>query len=109
MQAARRRNKKGRAMGGMVLEIRKENGGKRGDKIRYGKGSYKIIGIYVNGDMERKLVELGEWVEGKEEGMRTIIGRDFNARTEEETKRKSKDKKLNKEGRRLVEWIREKG
>lgn len=43
-------------------------------KVRYGKDSYRVIGIYVNEDTERKLEELDEWMEGKEEGMRTIIG-----------------------------------
>lgn len=61
-------------------------------------------------------------MEGNGDGTRTIIGGDFNARTGEEggrmgeeeeeeegTERRSKDKKVNREGRRLLEWIGESG
>lgn len=92
-------------------------------KIRYGKGSYKMVGVYVNGDMERKLEELDEWVEEGERSNGNNNWGDFNARTgqeggrlegiegeeEEEIKRNSKDKKVNKEERKLMEWIRERG
>lgn len=59
-------------MGGMVLGIRKEMEEKEEShkkevegiitgKVRmYGKGSYRVVGIYVNGDMKRKLEKLGE-------------------------------------------------
>jgi len=77
--------------------------------------------VYVNGDMEKKLEELRGWMEEKEEGVKTIIGGDFNTRTEREggrlsmaeeeegVGRKSKDGKINKEGRILVKGIRESG
>lgn len=77
MQAARRRSKKGKAMGSMILRIRKEieekeeNHRKKVEeitgKVRYKKGSYRVVGIYVNGDMERKLEELDEGVKRKVE------------------------------------------
>lgn len=54
--------------------------------------------------------------------MRILIGRDFNARTgrkegsvavwngeREETRRESKNKKINREGRKLLEFIAERG
>jgi len=42
-----------------------------------------IVGIYVNGDMERKLQLLERWMEGREEEIRMVI-EDFNAKTREE-------------------------
>jgi len=50
-------------------------------RIKYGKGSLRIIGIYVNGDMKKKLEELKEYMKEREEGVKTIIGGDFKART----------------------------
>lgn len=74
---------------------------------------WRILGVYVNKDMEEKL---GKMKSGWKEGKRVMIGDDFNARTregggrvgmeeEEEIGRKSKDKKVNKKGRRLIEAI----
>jgi len=72
----------------------------------------------VNGDMEKKLEELKEWMEEWEEGVKTIIGVDFNARTGREggkVKKKGKREKgirritRNKERRMLVKGIRERG
>lgn len=55
--------------------------------MKYGKEILRMIEVYINGDMESKLEEMGEWIEGKGSGVKTIIGRDFNARTGREGKR----------------------
>lgn len=77
-------------------------------------------GVYINGDMDRKMERVIKWMGGGEEGVRTIIGGDFNARTgreeswvylgdmeEEERKRKSKNLVVNKEEKRLLKGIGE--
>ncbi|XP_024877156.1 golgin subfamily A member 6-like protein 22, partial [Temnothorax curvispinosus] len=134
VQIATRRNKKGRASGGMLLGIRKrieeikeerkleEDEGKIECKIRIGEEIWRIIGLYVNNDIDRKLEGLKDKTEEGEKGVRTIIGGDFNARTgeeggwEEEDEervegggRRSKDKKINGDGRKLLEFIEERG
>lgn len=68
----------------------------------------------MNEDFERKMEGLKKWMEEEEGGARTIIG-NFNVRTgeeggwresedwkEERKSRKSKDKKVNKEDKKLV-------
>lgn len=79
------------------------------------------MGVYVRENLDRKLGWLREKVEREEEGTRVLIG-DFNARTGEEggiikkgewekdwRGRRSKDKKVNAEGRVLVKWVEEVG
>ncbi|KAL6264210.1 hypothetical protein P5V15_004380 [Pogonomyrmex californicus] len=83
---------------------REEEEGVIWDRVKYEKGNLRIVGVYVNGDLEN--------------GIRTIIGGDFNARTgeesgrisvdgekEEETRRRSKDKRINGEGEKLIDEI----
>jgi len=53
-------------------------------RIKYGKGGLRIVGVYLNRDMKKKLEELKEWMKKWEEGVKTIIGGDFNARTRRE-------------------------
>jgi len=128
MQWATRKNKRGRAMGGMVMGIRRElfekgkeimteNEGMIVGNVKLGKQIWRIMGIYIKDNMESMLQRLAEWVEEKGEGCCILIGRDFNARTgmegggykicgkegskEEDgrKKRRSKDGKINKEGK----------
>ena len=118
-QWAKRKNRKGRAMEGMLIGVREEMVGKEGheqgeeeglmvERVKAGEQEWTVVAVYVNGDMERKLGRIRRWMEGQEEGGRVIIGGDFNARAgihggrveggEEEEKgegRKSKDRKIN--------------
>lgn len=85
-------------------------------------------GVYVKENMGEMLQELGRWVGEKEGKVEIIIGGDFNARTREEggrvgserenkwgarkergNTRRSKDKKVNKEGKMLVKFLEERG
>ncbi|XP_011698277.1 PREDICTED: uncharacterized protein LOC105456152 [Wasmannia auropunctata] len=130
VQWAERRNRKGRAKGGMMMGIRKgirvvgdrkENGeGIMMRTVEIGREEWRIVGVYVNGNMESKWEEIRGWAE--EKGVRTIMGGDFNARTgelggwweggdvrREEDERKSRDKRVNREGRILIEKLEEVG
>lgn len=134
VQIATRKNKKGRASGGMLLGIRRrieeineegrveEEEGKIECKIRIGEEIWRIIGLYVNDDIDRKLEGLKDRMEEGEKGVKTITGGNFNARTGEEGGwevedekrmegggRRSKDKKINRDGRKLLEFIEERG
>lgn len=82
-------------------------------KARIGGVVWRMVGVYVNGDMERKLHELKKWMEGGRQERVSIEG-DFNTRTgeqrgrvgneeEEETGRKLKAKK----GWKLLQAIEE--
>lgn len=88
-------------------------------KARIGGEVWRMVDVYVNGNMERKLHELKKWMKGERQE-RVIIKGNFNVRTgeqgarvgnkeEDETGRKSKDKKLNKEGWKLLQAIEEVG
>lgn len=92
---AKRRCKKGRAMGGLIMGIR--NGLKivEGTEkinvegiimrtIELRKMKWRLIGVYVNEDLEKKLEELRNWMEEERGGIKTLIGENFNARTGEE-------------------------
>lgn len=137
VQVAKKKNKKGKASGGMITGVRKgievvtegegeeeqeEEDGKIKWDIRVGEERWRVVGVYINADMERKLEGLKGWMEEREKGVKTIIGGDFKARTGEEggwgeeeeqgedgRSRKSKDKKVNREGRKLLECIEERG
>ncbi|KAL6419496.1 hypothetical protein ACFW04_011365 [Cataglyphis niger] len=119
-------------MGGMLVGIRKEL---KVEKVKVKKRNglievalkvkgrkWNVIGVYVRRDLEKKLEELNKWMERKEENGCMLIGGDFNARTGEEGRiiskgyeeeegvgRRSKDKRINKEGKELLRWIKKAG
>lgn len=79
-----------------------------------------LVEVYVNNDLEEKLETLREWMESREEGVRVLIGGDFNARTgevgggvenkeEEWRTRRSRDGMINGEGRKLCGFLDELG
>lgn len=88
-----------------------------------GREKWRIVGVDVSGDIERKLREVKRRMEDKGEGVKTILGNDFNARTGEEgggavegeemveegRGRRSKDKRVDREGRILIEFVEERG
>lgn len=49
-------------------------------RVERSRERWKIVRVYVKKeDMGGRLKDLEHWMEEKEEGIRTIIGRDFNA------------------------------
>lgn len=88
-----------------------EEKGMEGTIVRLREERWRIMGVYVRENLDRKLGWLREKVEKEEEGTRVLIRGDFNARTGEEggiikkgewekdwRGRRSKDKKVNAEG-----------
>lgn len=104
-------------------EIKMEKNGVIEGRIRIGRGKWKIIRMYVKGSIDRYLRRMEKWVEEKRKGEYVLIRDDFNARMGKEVvagekrekhiirlgerrNRKSRDKKMNGEWRKLVEMIK---
>lgn len=108
-QLATKRSKKGRAMGGITMGMKKELKMKgkrmrqRGEgmvewKVMIGKEIWNVGGIYAREGMGKIIEELREWMEEKgREETNKIIGGDFNART---GKRKEARGRKRREGRK---------
>ena len=76
-QWASRNNRKGRAMGGMMIGVREEmigwqergqGGGEKGimvERVKGGEQEWTVVAVYVNGDMERKWESIRGWMEGQ--------------------------------------------
>lgn len=87
---ATRRNRKGRAMGGMLVGIRVDirimekridvEEGMMEVVVEWGREKWRIIGVYVNGDIERKLMNIKERIENDNKRIKIMVGEDFNAR-----------------------------
>jgi len=97
-------------------------------RVRMGEQRWRIVGVYVKENIRETLRKLERWMEEKEKGVLSLIGGDFNAITgekgggivleggidkerEDEGKRirNSKDRKMNREGKLLVEFLEERG
>lgn len=109
VQLATRQSERERARGDMLLGIKREiqeeierkkveaEEGKIECKIKIENDSWRIVGLYVNKDLDRKLME------EKYEEINTLIGKDFNARTGEKegTEEEEKTGEGNKKDRRI--------
>lgn len=68
------------------IRIERERGGEEGreegimEKMSLGEKWWRLVGIYINRDLEEKLEKLREWMKNREEGVRVLIEGDFNAR-----------------------------
>ncbi|KZC06758.1 hypothetical protein WN55_07531 [Dufourea novaeangliae] len=69
----------------MIMGVREELEAEEGEeekregvmmkKVKIGGTQWwRIIGVYVNKDIDRKLEELKEWIEDRERGVRVIVG-----------------------------------
>lgn len=126
MQETGKRNKKGRAMGEMVIEKKEGIETKREDrvgedekimtrKVNLGGEWWRLVGVHVNKDLEEKMERLKEWMENREKEVKVLIRGDFNAREEKgekevgEEKRKLRGEKINRKGRKLCGFLGELG
>lgn len=50
-------------------------------RVRVGRERWRIIGVYVQRNMEEVLKDMEEWMEEKKVGCRIMICGDFNAKT----------------------------
>lgn len=124
-----RKNKKGRAKGGVIVGVKKEIAFREASEWDYGvviegikigkKKEMNIIVVYNNGKIKEMLKKLKEVINRVEENRKqTLIIGDMNARIgdwqigedgEAKRGRKSMDKTVNYEGKKLIEFWEEMG
>lgn len=51
--------------------------------MRLGEEKWRITGMYINGNMKEIWERIRGWENHRRKGIRTLVGRDFNARTGE--------------------------
>ncbi|XP_066585584.1 golgin subfamily A member 6-like protein 25 [Prorops nasuta] len=127
-QWAKKEGRKGRAKGGIVMGVRKEmKGRKRGEggeeegimeiEVDIGGEEWRIVAVYVGDGIRGKENGIRRVME-RDQGKRCLIGGDWNARTgeiaeweenDEEEERKSRDKVVNAEERRMLNMLGEMG
>lgn len=113
-QSAKRKNKKGRAEGGMITGIKeerraeKEADGKEDEEVEgmmsremtIGGKVWKIITVYMNKNQGRIMREIEKKVEEMDRGKGIIVGGDFNARTAQKGGRRELDEEEEREEER---------
>ena len=125
-QYAQREKIKGRASGGIIIEVREKIeeeteevrriSGARGNRIRLEKDRWLISTSYYKGKIKEMMEQID--LEQEEKGrIKMMIGGDFNARTGEkggmydgkEVRRISRDNRSNREGDQLIRAVEENG
>lgn len=131
VQEAKRSRGRGRAKGGMVIgvkegvdvgKVEKSEEGWMELEVKLGSKWWWVVGVYVNGDLEKKTDMMAKWMEDEVGKERVVIGGDFNLRTgtgggmwrdgeegQEQGGRKSKDRVETKEGKRWCRFLKERG
>lgn len=113
---------------GVRIEKRGDKKENEGEKMVEIKGRlwedwWKIVGVYVNNDLEKKLNKLKKWTKKRVQNTKVLIGGNFIARMrgkesrvkglneeeEIEEKQKTKDSKVNREVRTLCKFLADQG
>lgn len=99
--------------------LEKEKEGIIVGRMRYEKERWRIVKSYMSEVMEEALKELEQWIEDREESVRTLMGGGGILMRGQEvveregdkgrSRRQSKDGKVNREERMLVEFIKKRG
>lgn len=69
---------------GIEMEREDRKGRKKGimtGKVSLGRKWWRLVGVYVNKNLKRKMEKLREWIENREEEVKVLIGGTFKART----------------------------